>query len=326
MRRRMLIIVLLCIALCLLILAPIIAFTPLGTTVLTSTGIVTVPTPTPTPLPLASPTPIPTPRPVLTARGTPPPITATASLLLDADTGNVLYQHQGVKPLLMASTTKIMTALIIIQTANLDQPIHVHQDAIDRVVLDDGSSAGLVVGDVLPLRDMLYALMLPSGNDAAYAIADELGGGDRAVFVARMNLFARRLHLFQTHFNSPDGLTADSTTHYTTAYDLALLSRYAMNIPLFAQVVKTETYTAHAPNRDLVWTNTNKLIGTYKGISGIKTGHTFGAGYCLVFSATREQHHLIGVILNSPDEIQRNTDAAALLDWGFQLPMLPSKV
>ncbi|GER86670.1 hypothetical protein KDW_08320 [Dictyobacter vulcani] len=323
MGRRILVVSLLCLAIFLLILTSVLVFTPAGTSFLTTTGI-TAP-PTPTPLPLASPTPVPTPQPVLTAKGSPPDITATASLLLDADTGHVLYEKQAEKPLLMASTTKIMTALIIIQTANLDQPIHVHQDAIDRVVLDDGSSAGLVVGDVLPLRDMLYALMLASGNDAAYAITDELGGGDRTVFVARMNLFAHRLHLFQTHFNSPDGLTADSTTHYTTAYDLAILSRYAMSIPLFAQIVRTQTYTAHAPNRDLVWTNTNKLLGTYPGISGIKTGHTFGAGYCLVFSAARGQHHLIGVILNSPDETLRNKEAATLLDWGFQLPVLPPK-
>lgn len=323
MKRRLTALLLLLIAIILLILVPVIAFTPLGSTFLTTTQLAV--SPTPTPHPLASPAPIPTAIPVLTAQGTAPPINATAELLLDSDTGNVLYEKNGEKPLLMASTTKIMTALIAIQTANLEQPVHVHQDAIDRVVLDDGSSAGLEVGDVVPLKEMLYALMLPSGNDAAYAIADELGGGNRDVFINHMNLFAQRLHLFQTHYNSPDGLTADDNTHYTTAYDLARLSRYAMSIPLFAAIVHTQTYTAHVGGRTLVWTNTNKLLGNYAGTTGIKTGHTFGAGYCLVFAATSHQHHLIGVILNSPDEAQRNIDAAALLDWGFHLPMLPPK-
>ncbi|GCE17254.1 D-alanyl-D-alanine carboxypeptidase family protein [Dictyobacter kobayashii] len=323
MKRRLIILSLLCIALSLIILTSVLAFTPLGASLKSVSGVEAPPTPTPHPL--ASPTPIPTLPPVLTARGTAPASDASAELLLDADTGNILYEKNGEQPLAMASTTKIMTALIAIQTANLEQPIHVHQDAIDRVILDDGSSAGLVVGDVVPLKEMLYALMLPSGNDAAYAIADELGGGNRDVFVNHMNLFAQRLHLFQTHYNSPDGLTSDATTHYTTAYDLATLSRYAMSIPLFASIVHTQSYTAHVGGRTLVWTNTNQLLGSYAGATGIKTGHTFAAGYCLVFAATRNHHHLIGVILNSPEEAQRNIDAAALLDWGFQLPILLPK-
>ncbi|GCE03633.1 D-alanyl-D-alanine carboxypeptidase family protein [Dictyobacter aurantiacus] len=323
MKRRLLALLLICIAIFLLILVPILAFTPLGTAL--QGGAQSTTSPTAIPRPRSSPTPIPTAQPVLTARGTAPATDATAELLLDADTGNVLYEKNGEMPLMMASTTKIMTALIAIQTADLERPIHVHQDAIDRVILDDGSSAGLQVGDVVPLKEMLYALMLPSGNDAAYAIADELGGGDRAVFINHMNLFAQRLYLYQTHYSSPDGLTGDSTTHYTTAYDLARLSRYAMSIPLFAAIVHTQTYTAHVGGRTLVWTNTNKLLGNYAGATGIKTGHTFAAGYCLVFAATSHQHHLIGVLLNSPEETQRNIDAAALLDWGFHLPMLPPR-
>ncbi|GLV56939.1 D-alanyl-D-alanine carboxypeptidase [Dictyobacter sp. S3.2.2.5] len=323
MKRRLLALLLICIALFLLILVPILTFTPLGTALQGSAQ--SAASPTATPQPRSSPTPIPTAQPVLTARGTAPATDATAELLLDADTGNILYEKNGEEPLMMASTTKIMTALIAIQTADLERPIHVHQDAIDHVILDDGSSAGLQVGDVAPLKEMLYALMLPSGNDAAYAIADELSAGDRDVFVNHMNLFAQRLHLFQTHYSSPDGLIGDSTTHYTTAYDLARLSRYAMSIPLFATIVHTQTYTAHIGGRTLLWTNTNKLLGSYAGATGIKTGHTFAAGYCLVFAATSHQHHLIGVLLNSPDETQRNIDAAALLDWGFHLPVLPPR-
>ncbi|GCF07874.1 D-alanyl-D-alanine carboxypeptidase family protein [Dictyobacter arantiisoli] len=318
MRRRIIAFPLIIVALCLLVITPVLAFTPLGGTIL-HTGSVAHSTPTAIP---STPPPIPTPFPVLTPIKNPPHIDAGAVYLLDADTDNVLDEQNGEKPMLMASTTKIMTALIAIQTANLNRPIPIHQDAIDRVILDDGSSAGLMVGDVVPLKDLLYALMLPSGNDAAYAIADELGG-TRENFVARMNLFTYHLHLFQTHFNSPDGLTAKEQTHYTTAHDLAQLSHYALQIPLFAHIVETQTYTEHIGERTLIWNNTNTLLSTYKGATGIKTGHTFAAGYCLVFAATHAGHHLIGVILNSSSSTQRDADAATLLNWGFSLPLLP---
>jgi D-alanyl-D-alanine carboxypeptidase (penicillin-binding protein 5/6) len=256
-------------------------------------------------------------------QGTPPQLTADAVYLLDADTGHVLDEVNGEKPLPMASTTKIMTAVIAIQTADLNEPIPVKQDAINRVNLDGGSSAGLVVGDTLPLKAMLYALLLPSGDDAAYAIADELGG-TREGFVQRMNLFAYRLHLFQTHYNNPDGLTLDDNLqHYTTARDLATLTQYAMHLPLFAQIVQLQHYTFHTTKQNYTWDNTNKLLTTYNGMTGVKTGHTDAAGYCLVFAATRKNHHLIGVLLNSPSELQRNKDVSTLLDWGFALPLRP---
>ncbi len=322
MRRRILALFLLLLALSLLIFASILEFTPFGHTVFVSTGII-VPTPTPTPKPTPIPTPTPTPQPILTAQGTPPQLTAEAVYLLDADTGHILDEVNGEKPLPMASTTKIMTALIAIQTADLNEPIPVKQDAINRVNLDGGSSAGLVVGDTLPLKAMLYALLLPSGDDAAYAIADELGG-TRANFVQRMNLFAYRLHLFQTHYNNPDGLTLDDNLeHYTTAHDLATLTQYALHVPLFAQVVQSQHYAFSTAQHRYMWDNTNKLLTTYNGMTGVKTGHTNAAGYCLVFAATRNNHHLIGVLLDSPSELQRNNDVAALLDWGFALPLRP---
>jgi D-alanyl-D-alanine carboxypeptidase (penicillin-binding protein 5/6) len=279
--------------------------------------------PTPTPVHItysATPTPLPTPEPVLTAIGKPPAIAATAAYLLDTDTNNVLYDKQGERPLLMASTTKIMTALIALQTGNPNQPIPVKPDAINRVIEDDGSNAGLAVGDTLTLKDMLYALLLPSGDDAAYAIADALGGSQEA-FVAHMNLFAQRLHLYQTHFNSSDGLTNDSLTHYSSAHDLAILAQDAMQNPLFRQIVSTQRYTVSTANNTYTWTNTNTLLGTYKGMTGIKTGHTDDAGYCLVFSANRNGHHLLGAVLGSPDQTQRDQDVTSLLNWGFALPM-----
>ncbi|MBO0795588.1 MAG: D-alanyl-D-alanine carboxypeptidase, partial [Ktedonobacteraceae bacterium] len=241
-------------------------------------------------------------------------------------TDHVLVDSNGEKPMPMASTTKIMTALIAMQTGNLNQVITVKQDAIDRVGTI-GSNAGLVVGEKLTLKDLLYGLLIPSGDDASVAIADALAGSP-ARFAERMNLFAERLHLYQTHYTNVDGLTADFQTnpdHYTTAADLVRLSSYAMHNKLFAEIVKTKTYSLprtdqHPPH---TWTTTNDLISAYNGTLGIKTGHTWEAGYCLVFAAEHNGHHLIGAILNSPTAEARVADAEALLKWGFALPMRP---
>jgi serine-type D-Ala-D-Ala carboxypeptidase (penicillin-binding protein 5/6) len=327
MRRRLIAILLLLLALCIAILTPVLAFTPTGQRVLQNSGLSPAPTAitSPTPIP-TTPTPIPTPQPVLTARGKPPTLSASAGYLIDMDTGNTLVDTNGEKPLPMASTTKIMTALVALQTGDLNQLIPVGQDAYNRVHIDGGSSADLIVGDKLPLKEMLYALLLPSGDDAAVAIADALGNGSQTVFVQRMNLFAYRLRLFQTHYSNPDGLTLDDNgLHYTTAADLARLTEYALKIPLFAHIVKTQTYTlpANKQHGAYKWITTNNLLATYKGMIGVKTGHTDAAGYCLVFAATRQKHHLLGVILGSPSQQQRDQDVTTLLNWGFALPLLP---
>jgi serine-type D-Ala-D-Ala carboxypeptidase (penicillin-binding protein 5/6) len=326
MERRVIALIALLLALALLLIAPVLAFTPVGRRLVTTWPVTPTPTATHTPIPF-TPTPLPTPVPVLTAKGTPPALSATASYLLDMDTGHVLDDVNGEKPLPMASTTKIMTALIAIQTGNLDQQITVQQDAINRVIENNGSNAGLAVGETLTLKDLLYGLLVPSGDDAAVAIADGLGG-TTTNFVQRMNLFAYRLRLFQTHYTSPDGLTPDGQTnpdHYTTAADLTRLADYAMHIPLFAHIVQTKTYTiaATAQHSAHTWINTNTLLTTYTGMIGVKTGHTEEAGYCLVFAATHGKHHLLGVVLHSSSQEQRDTDARQLLDWGFALPMLP---
>lgn len=283
---------------------------------------------TPTPI-LLTPTPTPKPTPVLTPKGKPPTITATEAILLDADTGNILVNINGEKPLPMASTTKIMTAIIAIQAGNLDQLVTIHQDAVNEWRLHDGSNAQLVAGDKLTLRQLLYALLLPSGDDAAIAIADDIAGSP-GNFVNLMNLFAYKLHLFQTHYVNPDGLTyylpngKPNSDHYTTAYDLVRLARYAMSIPLFAQIVKTQKYIVPptGTNHAYTWSTTNTLLGTYQGMTGIKTGFTVEAGECLVFSATRNGHDLIGVVLHSGSANTRFTDSEALLNWGFALPLL----
>ncbi len=267
-----------------------------------------------------------TPTAVLTVQGTPPSIAAQSAMLLDADTNHILYDQNGEKPMPMASTTKIMMALIAIQSADLEQMVPVKQDAYNRVHQDEGSSANLVVGDKIALKDLLYGLLLPSGDDAAIAIADALGGTN--VFVERMNHFAYRYHLFHTHYKTVDGLTItndETDNHYSTAYDLITLSTYAMKLPLFAQIVQTPHYSlaANAQHHSYSWQTTNNLLTTYKGMAGIKTGHTDAAGWCLVFAATRNGHHLVGVVLNSPTDSQRFQDSATLLNWGFALPVLP---
>jgi D-alanyl-D-alanine carboxypeptidase (penicillin-binding protein 5/6) len=223
-----------------------------------------------------------------------------------------------------------MTALIAIQAGDLNTVVTIHQDAINEAILNNGSSAKLHLGDQLTLRDLLYGLMLPSGDDAAIAIAGAVGGST-ANFVNLMNLFAYRLHLFQTHYINPDGLTYYDANgqpipgHYTTPFDLVRLAHYAMTIPLFAQIVRTQLYTlpATSSHHSYSWDNTNQLLSTYTGATGIKTGFTIEAGECLVFSATRSGHHLIGVVLHSIDAVHRFTDARTLLNWGFALPLLP---
>jgi D-alanyl-D-alanine carboxypeptidase (penicillin-binding protein 5/6) len=320
MIRRILVVFLLLLALIVVIVTPILTFTQLGGHLLSA-----LKPATPTPIP----TPLPSPTPILTVEGTPPAVTSASAYLLDMDTGHMLADIHGEQPLPMASTTKIMTALIAIQTGNLDQLVTIGQDAYDEVHLRNGSSAQLVVGDQLTLKDLLYGLMLPSGDDAAIAIADALAGSPEN-FVQRMNLFAYRLHLFQTHYLNPDGLTIYTANgpdpdHYSTAADLTRLARYAMSIPLFAQIVQTLAYTLAptAQHHAYHWTTTNTLLEAYPGATGIKTGYTVEAGYCLVFSATRNDHHLIGTILDDTDDAHRINDAKALLDWGFSLPLLP---
>src|ERR1700730_2495958 len=225
MWRRIVAVVLLVLALVLLIAVPVMILTPVGPRVLN----------------LISPAPTPTPRPVLTVRGTPPAVNSTAAYLLDADTGNVLVDVHGQQRLPMASTTKIMTAIIAIEKGDPNMVITVKQDALDEVSKNIGSSAQLVVGDKIRLIDLLYGLMLPSGDDAATAVADAVGGSS-ANFVAMMNDYAHRLYI------NPDGLTyklpdgKPNLDHYTTAADLAHLTRYAMANSLFAQIVELQHY------------------------------------------------------------------------------------
>lgn len=254
------------------------------------------------------------------AHGSYPPtpvVSAAAAMLINPDTGVVYLAQNADQERAMASTTKIMTAVVALTTTNLNTVITVGSDA---TALDNGiaSVAGLRLGDKLTLRDLLYALLLPSGDDAAVVIADGVAGSQTA-FVALMNTEAQLLGLRHTHYSDVHGL--DMPNHYTTARDLLTLTEFALRLPAFAQVVSTATWQVPA-TRDhaaYTWSTTNLLLTTlaYAGATGVKTGFTGSAGACLVFAATRGTHHLLGVVLGEPDETTRFTDAAALLDWGF---------
>ncbi len=249
----------------------------------------------------------------------PPQVSATAAELYNATTGKLMLAIAPNTSLPMASTTKIMTAVVALTYGRLDQQITITQDVVD-IEGTGASIAGLRLGDTLSLRDLLYCLMLPSGDDAAIAIADGVAGS-QANFVALMNLEAGLLGMSHTHYANAHGL--DAADHYTSVSDLVRLTQYAMSSPTFAQVVATASTTiaATASHHQYDLTNTNELLPTetfaYDGAIGVKTGFTGPAGYCLVFAAKRPSGELIGVVLGEPTYNGRFTDATALLNWGF---------
>jgi serine-type D-Ala-D-Ala carboxypeptidase (penicillin-binding protein 5/6) len=191
----------------------------------------------------------------------------------------------------------------------------VEQSDLDQVP-PGASTAGLVSGDYFTLRTLLYGLMLPSGTDASIVIARTVAGST-GKFVAMMNSKALELHLTHTHFSSPHGFS--SANHYSSAADLVTLANYAMRNSIFAQIVGQSTYDVR-PSRytnAYHWENTNALLTSYPGADGVKTGWTYDAGVCLVFSARRNGHHLIGVELDAPSYDAVFADGAKLLDLGF---------
>lgn len=232
-----------------------------------------------------------------------PSNTAHAAVLYERTTGTVIYGKDMHARRAPASTTKVMTALLAIELGRMDDIVTVSQKAASV----RGSSARLYPDQKIRLLDLLYGLLLNSGNDAAVAIAEHIAGSEEA-FVALMNERARELGLKNTHFENPHGL--DAPQHYSTAYDLAILTDTAMNYPLFAQVVATrEHVTNHGAFR-----NTNKLLWSMEGAMGVKTGTTGQAGYCLVAAISGEGMELISVVLGSSD---RWNDSIRLLNYGF---------
>ncbi len=230
-------------------------------------------------------------------------ISAEKAIVLDAVTGRTLYERNPDKQALIASTTKIMTALVICEQCNVLDRMRIPKEAVGI----EGSSMYLQEGEVLTIQELLYGLMLHSGNDAAVALAIYCGGTVEG-FAQLMNDKAHKLGLTQTHFENPNGL--DSPGHYSTARDMAKLAAYAMENPIFAKTVSTKTVTAG--NRTL--RNHNKLLWSLQGADGVKTGFTKAAGRILVSSATRQGRRLIAVTMNAPNDWQDHT---TLLENGF---------
>lgn len=243
----------------------------------------------------------------------PPTIQAQGAILMDGKTGQILYEKNAYQQLAPASTTKIMTAIIAIESGQLDKETTVSKNAANT----SGSTMHLQEGQVISLRELLTGLLLRSGNDSAVAIA-EMIAGDVESFVGRMNQKAAEIGAANTQFRNPHGLSAPG--HKSTAFDLAWITRYAMNNPTFAEIVSTKNINIdwedsrgneHAQSLK----NTNKLLWMLEEADGVKTGTTKEAGPCLVSSATKNNQRLIAVTLH---DTNRWTDSQALLEWGFK--------
>lgn len=236
-------------------------------------------------------------------------VSAKAAVLIEADTGRVLFAKNKDECLPMASTTKIMTALITLEAGNLDAPFVVDEKAI-RV---EGSSMGLQKGDTVTLRTLAYGMLLPSGNDAANAAAVRIAGSLEE-FAVLMNARAEAIGMNNSHFVTPSGL--DDEQHYTTAHDMAKLARVALQNTAFRDICSCSTAKVEFGNPPYErWLkNHNRLLQEYKGAIGVKTGFTKKSGRCLVSAAERDGVRLIAVTLNAPDDWQ---DHAKMFNYGF---------
>ncbi|AIV35280.1 D-alanyl-D-alanine carboxypeptidase family protein [Streptomyces sp. CCM_MD2014] len=260
---------------------------------------------------------------------TAPSIAAKGGFVMNNATGKALYTKAADTKRSTGSTTKIMTAKVVLAQPklNLDAKVTIQMAYSDYIVSKNASSARLIVGDKVTVRQLLYGLMLPSGCDAAYALADKFGSGKtRAArvksFIGKMNATAKSLGLKNTHFDSFDGI--GNGKNYSTPRDLTKLASSAMKNSTFRTIVKTKKYTARTTTKKggtrtmAPWTNTNTLLGSYSGAIGVKTGSGPEAKYCLVFAATRKGKTVIGTVLASSSSTQRAKDAAKLMDYGFK--------
>lgn len=239
-----------------------------------------------------------------------PNINSRAYVVIDRNTNTVLLGKNENTQKKMASTTKIMTAIIILENCNLNETITISKKAAGT----GGSRLGLKTGDKITIHDLLYGLMLKSGNDTAVALAEHLGTNIQG-FAELMNKKASELNLNNTHFETPHGLDADN--HYTTAHELAILSNYALNNKTFAQIVGTKTYTVTINGYPKTISNTNELLGNLNGVYGIKTGFTNGANRCLVTACKRDNMDIICVVLGADTKKFRTQDSIKLINYTF---------
>ncbi len=258
-----------------------------------------------------------------------PNILCKSAVLIDASTGTILSQKNADQKMYPASLTKIMTAILVIEMGNMSDVIKVDDDTPYEI---SGSHIALEAGEIMTMKDMLYALMLPSANDAALALAKHYGKSEKE-FVKLMNDKAKELGAYNTHFANPHGLHDDN--HYTTAADLALITRYAMKNETFRKIVQTERYEippTNKKNETRYFTNLNKLIYNsgsnqiyvdgayispkYEYATGVKTGYTPEAGNTLVASAEKNGTELIAVVMNGVS-LEMYQDAHNLFNFGF---------
>jgi D-alanyl-D-alanine carboxypeptidase (penicillin-binding protein 5/6) len=237
-----------------------------------------------------------------------PPVQARAYLVMNAATGEVLASRNAQASVPIASITKLMTVLIALERVKLDDVVVVP----GNVSAVGESTINLRTGERISVRDLVEGALIQSANDAADALADHVGHGDTARFVALMNAKAHALGLDETHFARPDGL--DAPGHYSSAHDVTLLARIAMHNPVIRELARRRDATISGNRRLHTW---NDLLGTFRGVIGVKTGHTNAAGWCQVAAARGSGTTIYATILGSPTRAQRNADLAALLRWGL---------
>lgn len=240
-----------------------------------------------------------------------PEIVGEAAVLVSNSSGQTLWEKNPHRQMYPASTTKTLTAVIALENSNLTDLVRVPREACGV----EGSAIGLQEGEIITMEDLLYALMLNSGNDVAIAIAHHVGGSVDA-FVSMMNLKAAQLGAVNSHFTNPNGLP--DPNHYSTAYDLALITGYAMRHPDFRRIVQTKTTNIkrEVPEAQTYLLNHNKMLWRYEGATGVKTGYTDAAGQCLIATAVRQGRELTAVVLGSQGASIWD-DVQALLDYGF---------
>ena len=238
-------------------------------------------------------------------------INSRSYVVLDRQSNTVMIGKNENQKRKMASTTKIMTALIVLENSKLDTLVEVSKKSAET----GGSRLGLKAGDKITIHDLLYGLMLCSGNDAAVCLAESVSG-NLENFSNLMNKKAKELNLANTNFVTPHGL--DNDNHYTTAYELAILSNYALNNPTFLKIVNTKMATVYINGYPKTLSNTNELLGNLTGVYGIKTGFTNGANRCLVTACKRNNMDIICVVLGADTKNFRTQDSIKLIEYAFK--------
>jgi len=233
---------------------------------------------------------------------------ASANILMDIDSGRVLYSKNMNEKRLIASITKIMTSVIALENANVDDVVTVGEEVLTMY----GSNIYIELNEKMTLKNLLYGLMLRSGNDSAIVIATYVGKSEEN-FVKMMNKKAKEIGMTNTIFNNSHGLD-EVTQNYSTAKDMALLSKYAMTLPLYREIVSTKNYSVQSDKKSYQWINRNKLLNLYEYATGGKTGYTPSAGRTLVTSASKDNLNLTAVTLNDPNEYNSHIE---LYEYGF---------